>query len=185
MVCRQERARLTACGCLVSALACAPPKAPPDTARSGGLVEASLSIDQQVAVWQGAIRAAFDVGPELYLVTTPARLPDGAGLEGGEALPAGLGAALVRVGAVQASCTPLREGPNRAPRCSAPRSGYIVRATKIYQAGGDTVRMNFRSELFAAASGTGQQPFAFEMAYKLIPSGGGRWRVAAEGRVKE
>jgi hypothetical protein len=65
------------------------------------------------------------------------------------------------------------------------RSGYIIRASEVFQDAGDTLRMNLRSELYAAAEGSGQEPFAFEMAYKLVPAAPGRWRVVAEGRVRE
>lgn len=163
---------------------CAREAPPADTSRSGGLPVATLPVERQVAVWDAAIRKAFDVGPDLFLVTGTLRLPAGAGLAEGDSLPAALGSALERAGLVNGSCAPTREGDARAPRCPAPRSGYIVRATDIYQARGDTVRMNLHAEVYAAANGPGQSPFSFEMAYKLVPRGTG-WRVVAEGRVRE
>lgn len=170
---------------LVAGLACAAPAEQPDTSRSNGLPVATLSVEQQVAVYDAAIRAAFDVSPDLFLVTHERRLPAGAGLDGGEALPATLGTALERAGLTHGSCDPVRSTEQRAPLCPVERSGYIIRASDIFQGGGDTLRMNFRSELYAASQGSGQEPFAFEMAYKLIPTSPGRWRVVAEGRVRE
>ena len=171
----------------IAGLACAQPDIPQDTSRSGGLPVAALSLAQQVAVYDAATRAAFDVGPSLVLLVHPRRLPTGAGLEGGDPLPAALGDALRNAGVTQGGCNPLTINSGRAPTCTAERSGYVVRATDVFQAGGDTLRLNLRSEVFASATGVGQKPFAFEMAYKLVPDpqGAGRWRAVAEGRVRE
>ena len=166
-------------------MACTAPAPVVDQSRSGGLSVAELPIERQVAVYEAAVRTAFDVGPDLYLLAHIRRLPHGAGTDGGDTLPAALGDALRRAGAIRGTCDPARDGDQRAPRCAAPRSGYVIRATEIFQAGGDTLRMNFLSELYAAASGPGQEPFAFEMAYKLVPREDGRYRVVAEGRVRE
>ena len=173
------------CLLVVAGLACSAPAKAPDQSRSAGLPVAKLSVEKQVAVYDAAIHAAFDVGPDLFLVTHRKRLPGGAGLEGGDALPAALGAALEAAGLTHGSCDPVRTTDQRAPLCAVERSGYIIRATEIFQAGGDTLRMNFRSELYAASQGAGAAPFAFEMAYKLVPRGAGQWRVIAEGRVRE
>ena len=170
---------------ILAGLACAKPATPEDTSRSGGLPAAALSLAQQVAVYDAATRAAFDVGPSLVLLVHPRRLPNGAGLDGGNSLPSALGEALRKAGVTQGGCEPLRTSASRAPTCAAGRSGYVVRATDVFQAGGDTLRMNLRSEVFAASSGVGQKPFAFEMAYKLVPQGAGQWRAVAEGRVRE
>ncbi len=165
--------------------ACNAPAARPDESRSGGLPVAALDVSAQVAVWQAAIRAAFDVGPDLYLLAHPVLLPNGAGMSGGDSLPSALGTALEQAGAIRGTCVPVRNGDQRAPRCQAARSGYVIRATEVFQAAGDTLRMNLLSELYASASGPGQEPFAFEMAYKVVPLGDGRYRVVAEGRVRE
>jgi hypothetical protein len=165
--------------------ACEPPAVRPDESRSAGLPIAELPIPVQVAVYQAAVRAAFDVGPDLSLLLHPVQLPPGAGADGGAPLPEALGAALRQAGVVRGSCTPARDGDQRAPRCAAERSGYVIRATGIFQGAGDTLRMNLLSEVYAAESGPGQEPFAFEMAYKLVPEGTGRYRVVAEGRVRE
>lgn len=180
---RRTRGALTIAAC--GAFACAPAVERADESRSAGLPVAALDEGTEVAVVDAAVRAAFDVGPDLYLLVHPTRLPRGAGTSGGDSLPPALGSALQRAGITRGSCTPARDGDQRAPRCAAARSGYVIRVTEVFQAGGDTVRMNLLSELYATAGGPGQEPFAFEMAYKLVPRGDGRFRVVAEGRVHE
>jgi hypothetical protein len=170
---------------LLLALACAAPVEREDQSRSGGLPEARLTIAQQVAVWDAAVRAAFDVSPDLVLLSHPRLLPGGAGRDGGAALPGALGDALRAAGVTRGSCDPRRVSENRAPLCDFERSGYVVRATGIFQGTGDTLRINLYSEIFAPASGGGQKPFAFEMAYKLVPADGGTYHAVAEGRVRE
>ena len=166
-------------------VSCKAPAPAADESRSGGLGVAELPLPVQVAVYEAAVRAAFDVGPDLFLVAHHRRLPRGAGTAGGDSLPPTLGEALRQAGTVRDLCDPVRDGDQRAPRCPVEKSGYIVRATEIFQGGGDTLRLNLHSELYAAASGPGQEPFAFEMAYKVVPRGDGRFRVVAEGRVRE
>jgi hypothetical protein len=170
---------------VVLAVGCRAPAPPADQSRSGGLPVADLTLPAQVAVYDAAVRVAFDVGPDLFLLSHVRRLPRGAGSDGGDSLPAALGEALRQAGIVRGQCDPVRDGAQRAPRCPAERSGYVVRGTEVFRAGGDTLRFNLQSELYAAASGPGQEPFAFEMAYKVVPRGDGRFRVVAEGRVRE
>lgn len=171
-------------GALLS-LGCAAPAERPDESRSGGLPVADLPVATQVAVYAAAVRAAFDVGPDLWLLVHPRQLPQGAGTAGGAPLPDSLGDALRAGGITRGTCDPARDGDQRAPHCDAARSGYIIRGTEIFQGAGDTLRMNLLSELYAMSGGPGQEPLAFEMAYKLIPRGDGRYRVVAEGRVRE
>ncbi|MGQ0649731.1 MAG: hypothetical protein ACT4P7_19435 [Gemmatimonadaceae bacterium] len=170
---------------LFAGLACAAPVEREDQSRSGGLPVAQLSVPQQVAVYDAAVRAAFDVNADLVLLSAPRRLPRGAGRDGGSPLPAALGEALRAAGVTRGTCDPTRTGETRAPLCSFERSGYVIRGTEIFQATADTLRMNLFSEIFASATGGGQKPFAFEMAYKLVPSGDGKYRAVAEGRVRE
>jgi hypothetical protein len=170
---------------LLGCLACARPEPQEDTSRSFGLPVAGLTTAQEVAAWDAAVRAAFDVGPELVLLAHPRRLPRSAGLGGGDPLPSTLGAALLERGITRGSCDPVRSSDARAPLCPVERSGYVIRGTEVFRGAGDTLRMNLRSEMYAASSGTGQQPFAFEMAYKMVPRPEGGYRVVAEGRVRE
>lgn len=158
--------------------------APVDDARSEGMQPASLSAATQARVFEAAARAAFDFGPGLVLLLDPTHLPPGSGYEGGSPVPDSLRDALLAAGVVSGTCTPRRESDQRAPLCVADRSGYVLRPSELFQGRGDTVHLYLASEVYAASNGPGQQPFAFEMAYKLVPREGGRWRVVAEGRVR-
>jgi hypothetical protein len=155
-----------------------------DDARSEGKALASLPATSQVRVWDAAVREAFDVGPGLVLLLSPTHLPRGAGYDGGTPVPDSLRAALVATGVVSGTCSPARESAQRAPRCDADRSGYVVRGSEIFRGAGDTLQLYLASEVYAAVNGPGQQPFTFEMAYKLVPRDGDRWQVVAEGRVR-
>ena len=168
---------------LLAGLACQR-AGPVDEARSEGMPVASLTASAQSRVFDAAVREAFDVGPGLVLKLSPLHLPAGSGYAGGTPVADSLRHALVASGIVSGTCTPQRESAQRAPACEAERSGYVVRASEIFQGRGDTLHLYLASEVYAARGGPGQQPFAFEMAYKLVPREGGRWRVVAEGRVR-
>lgn len=157
---------------------------PVDEARSEGMPVAALTAVTQARVFDAAVREAFDVGPGLVLKLAPLQLPAGSGYSGGVPVPDSLRQALVAAGVVSGTCSPARESAQRAPVCEAERSGYIVRGSEIFQGRGDTLHLYLASEVYAAKGGPGQQPFTFEMAYKLVPRDGGRWRVVAEGRVR-
>lgn len=168
---------------LLAALACQR-AAPIDDARSEGMPPVSLSAATQARILEAAARAAFDFGPGLVLLLDPTHLPPGSGYEGGSPVPDSLRAALLASGVISGTCAPKRDGDQRAPLCAADRSGYVLRSSELYQGRRDTVHLYLASEVYAATSGPGQQPFAFEMAYKLVPREGGQWRVVAEGRVR-
>lgn len=168
---------------LLAVLACQR-AAPVDDARSEGMRPVSLSAAIQAQVFEAAARATFDLGPGLVLLLDPTHLPSGSGYEGGPPVPDSLRDALLTAGVVSGICAPKRESDQRAPLCVADRSGYVLRSSELFQGRGDTVHLYLASEVYAASNGPGQQPFAFEMAYKLLPRDGGRWRVVAEGRVR-
>jgi hypothetical protein len=156
-----------------------------DESRSEGFPVASLSGDQQVALYRASIGAAFDVSPNLELLLHPRHLPSGAGFDGGTNVPDSLYGGLRGQGVVGGRCDP-RIGGNalRAPTCDHTPSGYVVRGSEIFQRSADTLQFYLLSELFATATGPGMDAFAFEMAYKLVPAGEG-YRVVAEGRVRQ
>lgn len=170
---------------LLLALAACQRAVPIDEVRSDGMPVAILPAAVQARVFDAAVRAAFDVDPGLVLLLNPTHLPAGSGYEGGSPVPDSLRAALQAAGVISGVCEPKRSGEQRAPLCDAGRSGYVVRGSELFQAGGDTVHLYLASEVFAAAGGPGQRPFAFEMAYKLVPREEPGWRVVAEGRVRE
>ena len=165
------------------ALACGE-KATGDDARGRGNPVAELPEARVVRAYAAAVRAAFDVGPDLHLLAEPTYLPRSSGYGVGDSIPAPLLAALEQARVVQGQCTPDRSSERRAPSCPAQRAGYITRFSELFQLGGDTVELYLQSEIYAPAGGTGQQPFAFEMAYQLAPQQGG-WRVVREGRVRQ
>ena len=168
---------------LLAALACQR-AAPVDDARSEGMSVIARPVVIHARIFEAAARAAFDFGPGLVLLLDPTHLPPGSGYEGGPPVPDSLRDALIAAGVVAGTCTPKRESDQRAPTCAADRSGYVLRASELFGGAGDTVQMYLASEVYASSKGPGQQPFAFEMAYKLVPGSGGRWRVVAEGRVR-
>jgi hypothetical protein len=168
---------------LLAALACQR-AAPVDDARSEGMPAVSLPATTQARIVDAAAHAAFDFGPGLVLLLDPTHLPPGSGYEGGSPVPDSLRRALVSAGVVSGTCAPERESEQRAPVCAADRSGYVLRSSELFRGRGDTVHLYLASEVYAASNGPGQQPFAFEMAYKLVPRGDGQWRVVAEGRVR-
>jgi len=155
-----------------------------DDARSEGKPVIALPATTHARIFEAAARAAFDFGPGLVLLLDPTYLPAGSGYEGGSPVPDSLRDALMAAGVVSGTCSPKRETDQRAPICTADRSGYVLRASELFGGAGDTVQIYLASEVYAASKGPGQQPFAFEMAYKLVPGSGGRWRVVAEGRVR-
>ena len=155
-----------------------------DDARGRGHSVAQLPAASVVSAYAAAVRAAFDVGPDLHLLAEPTYLPRSSGYGAGDSIPAPLLAALEKGRVVQGTCSPDRSSERRAPTCPARRAGYVTRFSELFQLGGDTVELYLQSEVYAPSGGSGQQPFSFEMAYQLAPRSGG-WRVVREGRVRQ
>jgi hypothetical protein len=166
----------TACG----------PAGPDDSkvARGRGLQPAKLAPSAEAAVYDAAVRASFDVGPDLVLRAHPRRLARTEGYDGGDNLPSDVLRALQRRGVVRGSCDPVRDAPRNTPRCSGPEAGYLVRASDVFRVGGDTVQLYFYAERFGAATGPRPEALRFEKAYQLVGNGDA-WRVIREGRVHE
>lgn len=169
---------------LASLVDCKGTKGNGDDARGLGLAEAKLSMAQQVRVYATAVRAAFDVGPNLTLLTDTLFLPRWSGYDGGAPMPPELLGELKKAGVVRGACSPLRATERRAPTCTAGRAGYLARFSPIFQRERDTLQLYLLSEIFATTDGPGQQPFSFEMAYQVLPTGT-TWRVVREGRVRQ
>ena len=155
-----------------------------NVARGRKLERAPLSAAAEASVVDAAVRASFDMSPDLVLMLHPRRLPRTAGYEGGEAVPAELVQALRDRGVVRGVCEPRHEAPRDTPRCAGPQAGYVVRASTPFRAPGDTIQINFAAEAFAAETGARPQALRFEKIYQLVGSGS-TWRVAREARVKE
>jgi hypothetical protein len=152
--------------------------------RGRGLKVAELSLASEARVFEGAVRAAFDVGPGLTLMLHPRHLPRTTGYEGGEKVPGGLEAALRERGIVQGTCEPVRDGARNTPRCNSPQAGYLVRGSDILRVSPDTVEIYFAAERFGAAKGQRPEALRFEKIYQLV-GGGTAWRVAREARSPE
>jgi hypothetical protein len=157
-----------------------------DESRSEGHPVASLELNEQVGVYRAAINTAFDVGPGLVLLLHQTHLPQGAGFDGGSPQSDALYDALQEARLLQGRCSPSRPSNQlRAPVCDMPESGYVLRASEIFQRSTDTLQFYLHSEVYATRAGPGMDAFAFEMAYRLVRTGVGRFRVVQEGRVRQ
>jgi len=179
--------RITAAGrrAVIAAIVvagCGP--AGPDDSRGRGLQPANVPPSAEAAIYDAAVRAAFDVEPGLVLLAHPRRLSRTEGYGTGDSLPSDVLRALRTRGVVRGSCDPVRDAPRNTPRCSGPEAGYIVRASDVFRVGGDTVQLYFSAERFGAATGPRPEALRFEKAYQLVGSGDS-WRVIREGRVHE
>jgi hypothetical protein len=169
----------------IFAAACGP--AGPDdsnVARGRGLQPAKLAPSGEAAIYDAAVRAAFDVGPGLVLLAHTHRLPRTEGYDGGDSLPSEVLRALRTRGVVRGTCEPTRDAPRNTPRCNVAEAGYVVRASDVFRVGGDTVQVYFSAERFGAATGPRPEALRFEKAFQLAGSGDS-WRVIREGRVHE
>jgi hypothetical protein len=155
-----------------------------NVARGRGLKLLVMEPAAEASVVDAAVRASFDMQPGLVLLAHPRRLPRTAGYEGGDAMPAPLVEALRARGVVRGTCEPRHEAPRDTPRCPGAQTGYVVRISSPFRAGGDTVQLNFMAETFAPESGARPQALRFEKIYQLVGSGES-WRVAREARVRE
>lgn len=155
-----------------------------NVARGRKLQPASLAPAAEASAYDAAVRASFDMSPDLVLMLHPRRLPRTAGYEGGDPVPAALVQALRDRGVVHGVCEPKHEAPRDTPRCSGPQAGYVVRASVPFKASGDTIQVNFAAEAFAAEKGARPQALRFEKIYQLVGSGS-TWRVVREARVKD
>jgi hypothetical protein len=189
---RQEHVRLIAvdfrwagvmCALLGAACQGEPPK--PLEERAQGMSPAKLDLPTQTAVFEASLGKSFDLGPGMLLRLHPRRLPRTGGFDGGDAVDPAFVAALLKAGLIRGTCDPVRDGEFRAPRCDDTSAGYVVRASDMFQRDGDTLQMYLHAEVFAPLKGPGTSPFDFEMAYRLVPRGDGRFRVVSEGRVRQ
>lgn len=154
-----------------------------DVVRGRGLQRAALAPADEARVYDAAVRASFDVGPDLVLLAHPRRLPRTAGTSDGDSLPGDLLRALREQGVVRGSCDPRREGPRDTPRCDVDRPGYVIRSSDVLRLSRDTLQVYFAAEAFAPARGLKPQALAFEKIYLLVGEGTA-WRVAREARAR-
>lgn len=182
---RSMRAWAVALPSLLSVLvACGGGDDDSNVARGRKLAVAPLPPAAEASVFDAAVRASFDMSPDLVLMLHPRRLPRTAGYDGGDPVPAPLVQALRDRGVVRAVCEPKHEARRDTPRCAGPQAGYVVRASTPFKASGDTLQINFAAEAFAAEKGPRPQALRFEKIYQLVGSGS-TWRVVREARVRE
>ncbi|HET9010388.1 MAG TPA: hypothetical protein VFN38_01170 [Gemmatimonadaceae bacterium] len=166
------------------AAACADVPDDSNIARGRGLPPATLAPAAEAGVYDAAVRASFDVSPDLVLMLHPRRLPRTAGYDGGDPVPDALVQALRDRGVVRGRCEPKHEAPRDTPRCAGSQAGYVIRASPVMQSGRDTLQLNFAAEAFAAETGARPPALRFEKIYQLVRQGSD-WRVVREARVHE
>ena len=152
--------------------------------RGHGVPIAHLSAEGQSQVIEAAIRAAFDVEPDLTLRLDPLRLPRTAGDSGGAPMAPEIVQALRKRGLVLGVCEPIRLSARDTPRCSGPEAGYILRVSDVFAVSPDVVEVNFAAEKFGAATGRKPEALRFEKIYQLERQGR-RWRVVREARARQ
>ena len=177
------RSRIAALAALCASLAaCSTEEAGDGYFRGSGLRVAGLPVPARVAIYDAAVRQAFDVGPGLRLLLDSTFLPRERGLSGGRKLPTDLADALRARGIVKGVCRALPGAARGAPVCDAPEPGYIVRFSEVYRMTGDTVQVHLAAERYNTPTSAALEVMRFEKAYQLVGSGT-TWRVAREGRV--
>jgi hypothetical protein len=174
-----RRALLGALG--VAALACTEKPADDGFVRGPGLKTTQLPVGSKVAIYDVALRSAFDVGPGLILMLDPQFLPRTSGLGPGEPVPKPLSDALRAAGVVQGICQPPTAETREAPVCDASGPGYIVRVSDVFRIRGDSVQLHVAVERFNTPTSAKSEIMRFEKAYQVVGKGT-TWRVVRQGR---
>ena len=176
--------RRIAIGALIATSLAACAESTPDDGfvRGPGLRVATLPVAARVAIYDAAVREAFDVGPSLSLMLAERFLPRTTGLEGGAPVPKDLADALRARGVVRGSCRSLPGAEKGAAVCDARDPGYIVQFSEIFRVRGDTVQVHLATERYNTPTSAALEVMRFEKAYQLVGSGT-NWRVARAGRV--
>ena len=167
---------------LAAASACAEKEVDDGFVRGSGLKLTQLPVPAKVAIYDAALRTAFDVGPGLTLLLDPRFLPRTTGLGPGAPVPKNLVAALQERGVVQGLCQPPAEAVREAPRCEVANPGYIVRFSDIFRMRGDSVQVHVAVERYNTSTSAKSEILRFEKAYQVVGKGT-RWRVVRQGRV--
>ena len=166
---------------LANVIACGDRGADGPDVRGSGLRAAPLDNRARAAVYDAALRQAFDVDSALVLLVDPAILPRNGTFARDAKLDDDVVAGLQRSGVTRGTCE-TTEDTRRAPQCTAAGPGYVVRFSDVFQAKGDTVRVFVAAQRFRTTSGLGPASrFAFESGFEIVRQGSG-WRVAREGR---
>ena len=165
-----------------SVAACAAEESGDGYFRGPGLRVATLPVPARVAIYDAAVREAFDVGPGLSLLLDSTYLRRERGLDVGRAVPKALTEALRARGVIKGACRALPGAARGAPVCDAPEPGYIVRFSEVYRMTGDSVQVHLAAERYNTPTSQALEVLRFEKAYQLVGKGND-WRVARAGRV--
>lgn len=166
---------------LVALGACAEKEADDGFVRGPGLKLTQLPVASKVAVYDVALRSAFDLGPGLVLMLDPRFLPRESGLGPGRPMPKPLIDALRQRRVVHGICEPPAEASRQAPVCEASGPGYIVRFSDVFRMGGDSVQLHIAVERFNTRTSMQSEILRFEKAFQVVGNGT-TWRVARQGR---
>ena len=149
--------------------------------RGRGLKTTQLPVAAKVAIYDAALRSAFDVQPGLTLLLDPRFLPRTTGLGPGAPGPKGLVDALRARNVVQGTCQSPAETTREAPRCDVANPGYIVRFSDIFRMQGDSVQLHVAVERYNTATSANSEILRFEKAFQVVGKGT-VWRVVRSGR---
>jgi hypothetical protein len=165
-----------------AAVGCADKEVEDGYVRGSGLKTTQLPVPAKVAIYDAALRSAFDVGPGLVLMLDPRFLPRTSGLGPGTPVPKNLVDALEARGIVNGVCQPPAEESREAPECEGSIPGYIVRFSDVFRIRGDSVQVHVAVERFNTSTSAKSAIMRFEKAYQIVGKGT-TWRVARSGRV--
>ena len=164
--------------------ACSSERSRDATGRGAGLQPATLPAAEQASAYEAALRAAFEIQPNLVLLVDPMLLPSARSGKSPRALPAYVIGLLRSTGIVQGTCRPIERGARTTPACPAGRAGYVIRVSDIFRLPGDSVQLYLTAERYRAARDTSgyQSPFQFEQRFQLVRRNGG-WVVSKQERL--
>ena len=165
---------------LAAASGCAEKEVDDGFVRGPGLKLTQLPVPAKVAIYDAALRTAFDVGPGLTLLLDPRFLPRTTGLGPGAPVPKNLVEALQERRVVQGLCQP--QVTREAPQCEVANPGYIVRFSDIFRIRGDSVQVHVAVERYNTSTSVKSEILRFEKAFQVVGKGT-TWRVVRQGRV--
>ena len=167
---------------LVAGLAgCAEKEVDDGFVRGPGLRTTQLPVPAKVAIYDAALKSAFDVGPGLVLMLDPRFLPRTSGLGPGSPVPKNLVDGLQSRGVVRGVCESPAAESREAPVCDAASPGYIVRFSDVFRMRGDSVQVHVAVERFNTKTSAQSAIMRFEKAYQVVGKGT-NWRVVRQGR---
>ena len=153
-------------------------------ARGSGLAVAALPAGEIASAYDAALHQAFDRGPALSLLLSPALLPRSGGYDTTARVPDTLARALQSTGAFRGICMPNHDRRKNAPHCDAELPGYAIRVSEAFIMPGDSLRIYLTAERYRGRPDRARyaSPLAFEERYTLVRERGG-WSVARKERM--